>query len=85
MGRDAVVARSRGRLCRAIARDPSEGVAPEGGARPMIADEYDKGSIRDPATQLFPESRALRVYLATGSHQIEIVVIAGAVGSGKLA
>ena len=29
-----MAARSRGKLCRAIARDPIEGLGPEGGARP---------------------------------------------------
>ena len=71
MGRDAVAARSRGDLCRAIARDPTEGVVPEGGARPVIVDEHENGFVvmRDAATLLFSATTTLRVYLVAGSCQ----------------
>ena len=58
-------------LCRAIARDPTEGVVPEGGARPVIVDEHENGFVvmRDVATLLFSAAATLRVYLVTGSRQ----------------
>ena len=63
--------RRRGRLgraaslCRAIARDPTEGVAPEGGARPTIVGDCENKFviIRDAATLLFSATTTLRVYL----------------------
>ena len=39
-----MAARLRGKLCRAIARDPIEGLGPEGGARPYLFDKPRAGS-----------------------------------------
>ena len=56
-------ARSRGDLCRAIARDPSEGMVPEGGARPMIVDDHENRSVTVRGPTLFPMKSTLLVYL----------------------